>query len=98
MTETSKSEIDTFVRVAKERGVEDGALVPLLKQNGWSERRIYRSLTAYYGEFLGIPAPLRSSSGDNARDAFLYLLNFITLSFWTIALGNLCYVGLSAQS
>jgi hypothetical protein len=92
MTETSKSEIDTFVRVAKERGVEDGALVPLLKQNGWSERRIYRSLTAYYGEFLGIPAPLRSSSGDNARDAFLYLLNFITLSFWTIALGNLCYV------
>jgi hypothetical protein len=92
MTGASNSEIDTFIQTAKERGVEDGALVALLKQNGWSERRIYRSLTAFYGKFLGIPAPVRSSSGDNARDAFLYLLNFITLGFWTIALGNLCYV------
>lgn len=92
MTGASNSEIDKFIRTAKERGVEDGALVALLKQNGWSERRIYRSLSAFYGEFLGTPTPVRSSSGDNARDAFLYLLNFITLGFWTIALGNLCYV------
>jgi hypothetical protein len=92
MTAASNSDLDTFIRTAKERGVEDGALVALLKQNGWSERRIYRSLTASYGESLGIAAPVRSSSGDNARDAFLYLLNFITLGFWTIALGNLCYV------
>ncbi len=84
-------DLDTFVRTAKAKGVPDDALVALLRQNGWSERRIYRSLGAYYGDALGMAPPSRSGRTENARDAFLYLLNFITLGFWTVALGQLFY-------
>ncbi len=84
-------DLDRFVRTAKANGVPDDALVALLRQNGWSERRIYRSLGAYYSESLGMPPPSRSGRSEHARDAFLYLLNFITLGFWTVALGQLFY-------
>jgi len=86
------SDLDGFIRIAKSSGIADSDLVALLRQHGWSERRVYRSLSAYYSETLGVPLPLRSASGEASRDAFLYLLNFITLSFWVVGLGNLCYV------
>jgi len=81
--------LGAFIRTAKERGVPDDALVPLLKQNGWSERRVYRSLSQYYMTALGMAPPARGGRGVDARDAFLYVLNFITLGFWVVALGNL---------
>lgn len=84
-------DLDGFIRTAKDHGVPDDALVALLQQNGWSPRRIYRGLSAYYTEALGVAPPQRGSRGENPRDAFLYLLNFITLGFWTIALGQLFY-------
>ena len=91
MTSTASSldELDSFIRTAKGRDVPDDALVPLLRQNGWSERRIYDRLTAYYGEALGVTPPRRSARGELAGDAFLYLLNFITLGFWAVALGQI---------
>jgi uncharacterized protein DUF5671 len=88
---STPQDLDAFVRTAKGGGIPDDALVPLLRQNGWSERRIYRSLTAYYGGVLGVPPPSRSGRAENARDAFFYLLNFLTLGFWTVALGQLFY-------
>ena len=91
-TLSPSEDLDRFVRTAKANGVPDDALVALLRQNGWSERRIYRSLGAYYADMLGMPPPSRSGRGEHARDAFLYLLNFITLGFWTVALGQLFYV------
>jgi hypothetical protein len=88
---STSDELDRFVRTAKAKGVTDDALVALLRQNGWSERRIYRSLGDYYGDALGMVPPSRSGRTAYARDAFYYLLNFITLGFWTIALGQLFY-------
>jgi hypothetical protein len=88
----ASAELDAFIIGAKSHGIEDGALVSLLRQSGWSERRVYRSLAQWYASALGLPPPMRSDRGESARDAFLYLLNFITLAFWTTALGNLCYV------
>ena len=35
--------------------------------------------------------PSRSGRGEHARDVFYYALNFITLGFWTVALGQLLY-------
>jgi len=87
---SSLNQLEGFIRTAKTRGVPDEALVPLLRQNGWSERRIYGSLTSYYGESLGVLPPSRSARGEYAREAFLYLLNFITLGFWVVALGQIC--------
>lgn len=86
------AELDAFVATAKARGVPDAALVPLLKQNGWSERRVYRSLSGWYAQDLGVPPPSRSGAADSARDGFYYLLTFITLGFWTVALGQIFYV------
>jgi hypothetical protein len=88
---SQSEDLDRFVRTAKAKAVPDDALVALLRQNGWSERRIYRSLGAYYGDALGMPPPSRSGRTEHARDAFFYLLSFITLGFWTVALGQLFY-------
>ncbi|MFZ0573404.1 MAG: DUF5671 domain-containing protein [Candidatus Cybelea sp.] len=79
-------ELATFLRAAKERGIPDESLVGMLRHNGWSERRIYRALSEYYAGALGVPVPRRAQTTENARDAFLYLLNFIALGFWTVPL------------
>jgi len=68
-------DLDCFIRAAKGRDVPDDALVALLRQNGWSERRIYGRLTAYYGESLGIAPPVRSSRG--ARRLRYAVINFL---------------------
>ncbi len=79
-------ELAAFLRAARERGIPDDSIVGMLRQNGWSERRIYRALSEQYACILGVPVPRRAQAAGNARDAFLYLLNFITLGFWTVAL------------
>jgi hypothetical protein len=88
---STPADLDGFIATAKAAGVPDDALVPLLKQNGWSERRLYASLSRYYGAVLGVATPSRSGPSENPRDAFYYLLNFITLALWTVALGQLFY-------
>lgn len=75
-----------FVRRAKELAVADDSIVGILRQNGWPERRIFRALSEYYAATLGLAIPTRTQSTENARDAFLYLLNFIALGFWMVAL------------
>jgi Domain of unknown function (DUF5671) len=84
-------ELSGFIVSAKGAGVTDDSVVGMLRHNGWSERRIYRALGDYYGKAIGVAIPARTQSGENARDAFLYLLNFITLGFWTVALGQIFY-------
>ena len=74
-----------FVRAAKSHGVDDRFLVALLRQNGWSDRRIYAAFSAYYREATGLAVPIRGSSAENARDAFFYLLAFVTLGIWAVA-------------
>ncbi|MDP9017940.1 MAG: DUF5671 domain-containing protein [Candidatus Eremiobacteraeota bacterium] len=80
-----------FIRAAKAHGVTDDFAARLLKYNGWSDRSIFQAYSAYYGQTLGNPVPSRGNPIEYARDAFFYLLAFITLGFWTFALGNLFY-------
>lgn len=87
----SEGELTAFLRAAKEGGVSDEFAVALLRQNGWPERRIFRAYSAFYADRLGTPLPKRYQAAENARDAFYYILNFITLGFWTIALGQIFY-------
>lgn len=75
-----------FIAAAKAKGVDDASLVALLKQNGWSERRIYAALSSYYEGDVGLPIPARGGRTENARDAFFYLLAFLTLGIWAVAL------------
>jgi hypothetical protein len=81
-----------FIRSAKAHGADDQFLVALLRQNGWSERRIYSALSAYYQEVTGLPVPVRGSRAESARDAFFYLLAFVTLGIWSVALVWLAHV------
>jgi hypothetical protein len=75
-----------FVRAAKRNQISDEAVIDVLRHNGWSERRAYEALSDYYERDLGISIPSRGARVENARDAFYYLLAFITLGFWTVAL------------
>jgi hypothetical protein len=90
MNETDR--LKDFITTAKARGISDEFVVSLLRQNGWSERRIYQAFSTYYEGVLGAPLPSRGGAAEYAGDAFLYLLAFISLTFWAYALGHLCFV------
>lgn len=75
-----------FIGSMKDRQVADDFIATILRQNGWAERRIFQAFTAYYEGVLAKPVPSRGSRLESARDAFYYLLTFITLGFWTVAL------------
>ncbi|MBC5811423.1 MAG: hypothetical protein GIW95_11325 [Candidatus Eremiobacteraeota bacterium] len=81
-----------YIAAAKERGLSDDVLIALLRQNGWSERSVYAAFSSYYERELGMPIPMRGRRSENAADAFLYLLAFISLGFWTVAAGHLFFV------
>jgi hypothetical protein len=87
--EIISDDLDDFVSAARSGGVPDETLVPLLRYHGWSERRVYGALSQYYRRSLGMALPVRSGRSENARDAFMYLVNFITLGFWATALGQI---------
>jgi hypothetical protein len=78
--------LNEFVAAAKGKGLDDASLVALLKQSGWSERRIYAALSSFYESSIGMPIPARGGRTENARDAFFYLLAFVTLGIWSVAL------------
>jgi hypothetical protein len=83
--------LSAFIRAAKAHGVEDAFVADLLSHQGWTSRRIYEAFAEYYSTVLGTGLPTRVQTSENARDAFFYLLNFITLGFWTVALGQIWY-------
>lgn len=85
------SELSAFLAAAKEHGLSDEFVVSLLKENGWPERTVYRAYSSFYSNVVGLQLPTRGPSTENAKDAFLYILNFITLGFWTVALGQIFY-------
>ncbi|HEY1428082.1 MAG TPA: DUF5671 domain-containing protein [Candidatus Tumulicola sp.] len=89
---TGTDTLAEFLETAKAQGMTDEFVVSLLRHRGFSERSIYRAFGAYYEGRLGQPLPSRGLDVENARDAFYYLLNFITLGFWTVALGQIFYM------
>jgi len=89
---TSDNErLEAFITAAKERGVADDFIVALLKQNGWSERRIFVAFSLHYERVLGSAVPARGGRVEYASDAFSYLLAFISLCCWACATGAVFY-------
>src|SRR5579863_4336472 len=91
MRPSADADLIEYLAAAKQQGISDDFVVALLRQNGWPERRIYRAYSEFYAERIGVPLPRRYQAAENARDAFYYLLNFITLGFWTVALGQIFF-------
>jgi hypothetical protein len=83
-----------FIDAAKGQGASDEFIAALLRQNGWSERRIYQAFSVWYEAHTGKPVPNGGGRIEAAKDAFLYLLAFITLGVWTIQLGALLFAAI----
>lgn len=83
-----------FIEAAKSQGASDEFLVALLRQNGWSEKRIYQAFGEWYQARIGSAVPSGGGRVEAAKDAFLYLLAFITLGIWTIQLGALLFAAI----
>jgi len=83
-----------FIDAVKSQGASDEFVVALLRQNGWSEKRIYQAVGAWYETRTGRAVPNGGGRIEAAKDAFLYLLSFITLGIWTIQLGALLFTAI----
>lgn len=83
-----------FIDAVKSQGAPDEFVVDLLRQNGWSEKRIYQAFGLWYGARTGKAVPSGGGRIEAAKDAFLYLLVFITLGIWTIQLAALLFASI----
>jgi hypothetical protein len=78
--------LSDYIAAAKARGATDSFLVELLERNGWPRKEVYAAFATIY------ETPKRGAGfAESARDAFLYLLSFGTLSTWAWALGSLFF-------
>ncbi len=84
------AELQKFLDAARTQGLPDQTIVALLRGRGWPEEEVYRALADHYESRNGSEVPLYKRSGT-AKDAFLYLLSFGTLTTWTLALGSIMF-------
>jgi hypothetical protein len=75
-----------FIDDAKARGLNDAAIGMILRHEGWSERKVQDALVANYRASLGVEIPARGGRAEIAREAFFYLLSFLMLAVWAVAL------------
>jgi hypothetical protein len=83
-----------FIDSVKSQGASDEFVVALLRQNGWSEKRVYQAFGAWYEARTGRTVPNGGGRIEAAKDAFLYLLAFLTLGTWAIQLGALLFAAI----
>lgn len=88
--------ISAFLAAAKAKGASDEMVVTLLKERGWPEKEIFAAIGRHYEEATGVPIPARRGVAESAKDAFLYLLSFGTLTTWTCALASLLFTLIEA--
>ncbi len=83
-----------FIDAVKSQGASDEFVVALLRQNGWSEKRVYQAFGAWYEARSGSAIPSGGGRIEAAKDMFLYLLAFITLGIWTIELSTILFTAI----
>lgn len=87
------TELIAFIEAARRQGSSDEFIAKLLKSYGWPQREIERAFYQLFEQLTGQPIPTpRSSSGEGARDTFIYLVIFTTLSLWTQAVAELAFI------
>jgi hypothetical protein len=84
------SELNSFVKEALEKGVARPQVAEALGKAGWGDDEI-RSALGSYAEFdFPLPVPKRRPY-LSAREAFIYLLLFLTLYIGSYSLGALLF-------
>lgn len=91
MASESTETLSSFLEAAKSKGASDEFLCTLLIRQGWPANDVYDSLGQYWQRLTGVGIPARTTGGESARDAFLYLLSFSTLATWATSLGSLIF-------
>jgi len=89
--ERVQESLQRFVGAAKGAGASDEFIAALLTRRGWPSEEVYGALEEYWVAATGVVLPVREGAGESARDAFLYLLSFVTLATWATALGSLLF-------
>lgn len=84
------TDLSLFVRESLTRGHSPADLHPVLKQAGWQEDEIQTALGVYATIEFDVPVPKRRPY-LNAREAFLYLLMFLTLYISAFSFGTLLF-------
>ncbi|NEP18496.1 MAG: hypothetical protein F6J97_16605 [Leptolyngbya sp. SIO4C1] len=93
MPPDSRDELVQFIEAARAEGTSDEFISKLLRSFGWPQREIERAFYDVYERLLGRPIPAPAGgAGEAARDAFIYLLSFLTLALWTQALGEMAFI------
>lgn len=89
----NRSELANFIAAARSQGASDDFICTVLRSFGWPQREIERAYFVVYEDLVGMPIPSpRGGQGESARDAFVYLLSFVTLGMWTQALGEIGFI------
>lgn len=82
-----------FIEAARQRGAADNTILQLLLGRGWSKQVVEAAFLAADEQAIGLPIPdPRDRGGGSARDLFLYLLSFLSLSVWSQALGQVAFI------
>jgi hypothetical protein len=89
----SRQELVQFIEAARAEGAADEFISQLLRSFGWPPQEIERAFYQVYERLTGLPLPVpHGGAGEAARDAFAYLLSFLTLALWTQALGEMAFI------
>lgn len=83
-------ELEVFVREALAKGQSRDAIERALAAAGWPPEQVRSALSVYADVAFPVPVP-RPRPYLSAREAFLYLLLFVTLYLWAYHLGSLVF-------
>lgn len=83
-------ELNIFVKEALSKGVSRGDIQSALEKAGWQPDEVRQALHAYAEGSFPVPVPRRRPY-LSAREAFQYLLMFLTLYWSAFSFGQLLY-------
>ena len=86
---SANDELYGFVKEAMARGTPTDEIRGALVDAGWDELRVQQALAAYSKGAFGLPVPRPRPS--EAREAFIYLVLFVTMYVSAFNLGNLAF-------
>lgn len=84
------AELNLFVREALAKGASRTEISKVLKKANWPEDEINNALAGYAEASFPVPVPRRRPY-LSAREAFLYLVMFMTLYISAVSLGTLLF-------
>ena len=82
-------ELYGFVRDAMTQGISQKEIRSVLLDAGWREPQVRQALAGYGESPYGVPVPRPRRS--EAREAFIYLVLFVTMYLSAFNLGNLAF-------